>query len=129
MHKYSTRVHGAIYLCSKPHNLHRDHEILNLVLWWAWHNAKRLHLCPSLLIIGDITNLCLISIESPLLALVVILRYQLKIYFLICHMKDYPPISIEIWYSQFWQQLNESSQVDDNWNGFLYLMISSRECL
>ena len=82
MHKGSTRVHGAIYLCSKPHNLHHDHEILNLVLWWSWHNAKRLHSCSSLLIIGDITNLCLISIESPLLALVAILRYQLKTYFL-----------------------------------------------
>jgi len=40
MHKGNTRVHGAMYLCSKPHNLHRDHEFLNLVLWWVWHDAK-----------------------------------------------------------------------------------------
>ena len=40
MHKGNTRVHGAIYLCSKPHNLHCDHDIMNLVLWWAWQNAK-----------------------------------------------------------------------------------------
>ena len=46
MHKGSTRVHGAIYLCSEPHNLHRDHEILNLVLWWAWHNVKKTSFVP-----------------------------------------------------------------------------------
>jgi len=37
---------------------------------------------------GDIINLCLISIESPLSALVVILRYQLKTYFLICQIES-----------------------------------------
>jgi hypothetical protein len=40
MHKGNTRVHGVIYLCSKPHNLHCDHDIMNLVLWWAWQNTK-----------------------------------------------------------------------------------------
>jgi len=38
----------------------------------------------------------LISIESPLLALVVILRYQLKTYFLIYQVEDYQSIPIEI---------------------------------
>ena len=135
MHKGSTRVHGVISLCSEPHNLHRDHSILNFVLWWAWHNVKGLHLCRSLLIIGDITNLCFISIESPLLALVAILRYQLKTYFLIYQIEK---LSTNINWNMIFTILTPiervftswcSSQVDANWNGFLYLMISSRECL
>jgi hypothetical protein len=115
MHNVSTRVHGVVYLCSKPHNLHRDDEILNLVLWWACHNAKRLYLCPSLLIIGDITNLCLISIESPLLALCCHFEIPIEDIFFDIPNWDYPPIPIEIWSSQFWYQLEESPQVDAKW--------------
>lgn len=41
MHKGSTRVHGAIYLCSKPHILHIDQDMhrFELLSWWACHTS------------------------------------------------------------------------------------------
>jgi hypothetical protein len=46
MHKGSTRVHGAIYLCSMPHNLHRDHEILNFCTLMGLAQCKKTLFVP-----------------------------------------------------------------------------------
>ena len=83
--------------------------------------AKRFHVPITLHhhLQGDIINLCLISIESPLLALVVILRYQLKTYFLIYQVKDYQSI---ITHSHK-ERVRESSQMA--WEGFGMVGVSA----
>ena len=113
MHKGNTRVHGAIYLCSKPHNLHHEDDFNT---WIQCFDRTSTSLCKIISFVpishhhhlqGDTIDLCLISIESPLLALVVILRYQLKTNFLIYQVKDY-----------------QSPPVDANWNECPYLIMS-----